>query len=262
VLVGTELTKRYGGITAVDSVSFELREHEILGLIGPNGAGKTTVFDLVSGFQSIDGGRVQLFGRDISTWSAHGRARIGLGRSFQNARLWPSLTVREALATALERHVEVRAALPAFLHLPVVADSEAAVQARVEELLAMFELGAFRDKFVSELSTGVRRIVEFAVQLAAGPKVLLLDEPSSGIAQRETEALVPALRRVQDELDCSILLIEHDMSLIRRLADRVIALDAGRVVTEGTPDEVLEDPRVMESYLGTSAPLEVERTAG
>ncbi|HVM52164.1 MAG TPA: MFS transporter [Acidimicrobiales bacterium] len=249
------LVKRYGGITAVDQVDFELHEHEILGLIGPNGAGKTTVFDLVSGFQRPDGGRVRLRDLDITSWSAHDRARLGLGRSFQNARLWPSLTVSEALATALERHVEVRAALPAFFRLPVVADSEAAVTARVEELLAMFELAAFRDKFVSELSTGVRRIVEFAVQLASGPSVLLLDEPSSGIAQRETDALVPALRRVQDELGCAILLIEHDMSVVRRLADRVIALDAGRVVAEGTADEVLSDPRVMESYLGTAEPI-------
>jgi ABC-type branched-subunit amino acid transport system ATPase component/MFS family permease len=257
VLTATDLVKRYGGITAVDRVSFELRQNEILGLIGPNGAGKTTIFDLVSGFQAIDGGQVQLFGHDITGRTAHDRARAGLGRSFQNARLWPSLTVFEALATSLERHIEVRAALPAFFHLPVVADSEAAVRKRVEELLELFELGAFRDKFISELSTGVRRIVEFAVQLGARPKVLLLDEPSSGIAQRETDALVPALRRVQDELECSILLIEHDMALIRKLSDRVLALDAGRVVAEGTADEVLSDPRVMESYLGTTAPIEV-----
>jgi branched-chain amino acid transport system ATP-binding protein len=257
VLTVEGLVKRYGGITAVDRVGFELRANEILGIIGPNGAGKTTVFDLISGFQTMDEGRIRLGDRDIAAWAAHERARAGLGRSFQNARLWPSLTVFEALATSLERHVEVKAPLPAFFHLPLVRDSEDKVAARVEELLSMFELGAFRDKFISELSTGVRRIVEFAVQLGAGPKVLLLDEPSSGIAQRETEALVPALRRMQEELSCSILLIEHDMSVVRRLADRVIALDAGRVVAEGTADEVLSDPRVMESYLGTTAAIDV-----
>ena len=250
VLEVRELIKNFGGIRAVDSVSFSLHEHEVLGLIGPNGAGKTTVFDLISGFTSRDGGQVLLSGRDVSGWAPHERARAGLGRSFQNARLWPALTVRDALATAFERHLAVRAPLPAFLHLPLVADAEAKVDKRVEELLELLELGAYRDKFVSELSTGVRRIVELAAQMAAGPKVLLLDEPSSGIAQRETEALVPALRRIQRELDCAVLLIEHDMGVLRRLADRVIALDTGEVVAEGTADEVLAHPKVLASYLG------------
>ncbi len=254
VLEVRELTKNYGGIRAVDGVSFSLREHEVLGLIGPNGAGKTTIFDLISGFTTRDGGQVLLDGRDVSGWAPNLRAAAGLGRSFQNARLWPALTVRDALATAFERHVDVKAPLPAFLHLPMVRDTEAKVDARVEELLALLELGAFRDKFVSELSTGVRRIVELAAQMASGPKVLLLDEPSSGIAQRETEALVPALRRIQGELGCAILLIEHDMGVLRRLADRVVALDTGEVVAEGTADEVLAHPRVLASYLGVSDP--------
>ena len=245
-----ELMKNYGGIRAVDSVSFELREHEVLGLIGPNGAGKTTIFDLISGFTARDGGQVLLGGEDVSGWAPHDRARAGLGRSFQNARLWPALTVRDALATAFERHVAVRAPLPAFLHLPLVRDAEAKVDRRVEELLELLELGSYRDKFVSELSTGVRRIVELAAQMASGPKVLLLDEPSSGIAQRETEALVPALRRIQRELDCAVLLIEHDMGVLRRLADRVIALDTGEIVAKGTADEVLSHPKVLASYLG------------
>jgi ABC-type branched-subunit amino acid transport system ATPase component len=196
---------------------------------------------------------VLLHGRDISEWPAHRRSRAGLGRSFQNARLWPSLTVSEALATALEQHVDVKSPLPAFFHLPVVIDSEEQVHQRVEELIALLDLGAFRDKFVSELSTGVRRIVEFAVQLAVEPSVLLLDEPSSGIAQRETDALVPALRRVQTELGCAILLVEHDMSVVRRLADRIVALDAGRVIASGSVDEVLDHPLVVESYLGAPA---------
>ncbi len=132
----------------------------------------------------------------------------------------------------------------------MVADTERKVDRRVEELIELLELGAFRDKFVSELSTGVRRIVELAAQMAAGPSVLLLDEPSSGIAQAETEALVPALRRIQRELDCSVLLIEHDMGVLRRLADRVVALDTGEVVATGTPEEVLAHPRVLASYLG------------
>jgi ABC-type branched-subunit amino acid transport system ATPase component/sugar phosphate permease len=258
VLEVRELTKNYGGIRAVDGVSFDLHEHEVLGLIGPNGAGKTTVFDLISGFTARDGGAVLLRGQDVSTWAPHLRARAGLGRSFQNARLWPALTVRDALATAFERHVDVSAPIPAFFHLPMVRDTEEKVDKRVEQLLELLELGAFRDKFVSELSTGVRRIVELAAQMAAGPKVLLLDEPSSGIAQRETEALVPALRRIQRELGCALLLIEHDMGVLRRMADRVVALDTGKVVATGTPDEVLSHPKVLASYLGVTDPEELE----
>jgi ABC-type branched-subunit amino acid transport system ATPase component len=245
-----DLTKRYGGVSAVSSVSFELRDGEILGLIGPNGAGKTTLFDLISGFQSLDGGRVYLYGRDITGKAPHARAKVGLGRSFQNAQLWPSLTVREAVATACEHQVEVGAALPAFLHLPMVADSEARVMAHAEDLLELLNLARHGDKFISELSTGMRRMVDLAVQLAAEPSVLLLDEPSSGIAQRETEALGPILKDVQRHLGCSILIIEHDMPLITGLADRLVALETGRVVTTGRPEEVLRDPRVVEAYLG------------
>jgi ABC-type branched-subunit amino acid transport system ATPase component/MFS family permease len=244
------LVKRYGGIRAVNEVSFTLREGEVLGLIGPNGAGKTTIFDLISGFQRADGGRVVLEGVDVTSASAHARARLGLGRSFQSARLWPSLTVREALATGLEASVDVRAALPAMLNLPLVKDSEERVQDRVEELLSLLGIEAWGDRFVSELSTGVRRMVDLGVQLANEPSVLLLDEPSSGIASKETEALGPTLKAVQAHLGCSLLIIEHDMPLVRSLADRLVALDAGAVVAEGRPDDVLAHPRVVESYLG------------
>ncbi len=244
------LSKRYGGIRAVSDVTFTLRQGEVLGLIGPNGAGKTTIFDLISGFQRSDGGRVVLEGTDVTSASAHERARLGLGRSFQSARLWPSLTVREALATGLEASIDVRAALPAMLNLPLVKDSEARVQSRVEELLALLGIDAWGDRFVSELSTGVRRMVDLGVQLANEPSVLLLDEPSSGIASKETEALGPTLKAVQAHLGCSLLIIEHDMPLVRSLADRLVALDAGAVVAEGLPDEVLAHPQVITSYLG------------
>jgi branched-chain amino acid transport system ATP-binding protein len=250
VLEVAGLIKRYGGIRAVNDVSFTLRQGEVLGLIGPNGAGKTTVFDLISGFQRLDGGRVELEGVDVTSASAHERARLGLGRSFQSARLWPSLTVRDALATGLEASVEIRAALPAMLNLPMVKDSELRVRDRVEELLELLGIAAWGDRFVSELSTGVRRMVDLGVQLANEPSVLLLDEPSSGIASKETEALGPTLKAVQAHLGCSLLIIEHDMPLVRTLADRLLALDTGAVVADGTPDEVLAHPRVVESYLG------------
>jgi branched-chain amino acid transport system ATP-binding protein len=244
------VTRTFGGLTAVSVDHLEVQRGGITGLIGPNGAGKTTIFDLISGFQRADGGRVVLEGVDVTSASAHARARLGLGRSFQSARLWPSLTVREALATGLEASVDVRAALPAMLNLPLVKDSEERVQDRVEELLSLLGIEAWGDRFVSELSTGLRRMVDLGVQLANEPSVLLLDEPSSGIASKETEALGPTLKAVQAHLGCSLLIIEHDMPLVRSLADRLVALDAGAVVAEGRPDDVLAHPRVVESYLG------------
>jgi ABC-type branched-subunit amino acid transport system ATPase component/predicted MFS family arabinose efflux permease len=250
VLETIDISKRYGGITAVNAVSLKLHQDEILGLIGPNGAGKTTVMDLVSGFQGLDGGRVLLHGQDVTDWPASARARFGLGRSFQDARLWPTLTVKENLAVALERAVPCPDALLAAFNMPETRDSEAWIHLRVEELIELMRVGAFRDKFVGELSTGSRRMVELAAVLAHRPSVLLLDEPSSGIAQKETEALGPVLRDVQSQLSCSIIVIEHDMPLLTTLADRIVALDQGTVVVTGTADEVLTHPQVIESYLG------------
>jgi branched-chain amino acid transport system ATP-binding protein len=252
VLETRNLSKRYGGVTAVNDVDITVHEGEILGLIGPNGAGKTTIFDLICGHTPSNGGRVLLHGVDVSRWPAHQRAWGGLGRSFQDARLWPSLTVREAIAVGLERHVPVRAAIPALLGLPVVEKSELTVSQRVDELIEMLGLQAFRNKFVAELSTGSRRIVEIAAILGHRPSVLILDEPSSGIAQKETEALGPLLKQAQAYLGCSMLIIEHDMPLITKLADHLVALDRGAVVTHGTPSEVLHHPYVVESYLGTT----------
>jgi ABC-type branched-subunit amino acid transport system ATPase component/predicted MFS family arabinose efflux permease len=244
---------RYGGLMAVDAVDVQLRRGEILGFVGPNGAGKTTLFDLISGFTRADSGRILLGDSDVTEWSPARRSRAGLGRSFQDARLWPALTVAETLTLALHRHGAVRGVIPSLLGPPVLFASEEALLGEAERLIDFMGLGAFRDKFVSELSTGSRRVVELACMLAHRPSVLLLDEPSSGIAQRETEALGPLIRRIRDELGCSIMIIEHDIPLIRDLAERMVALDLGRVVTVGTPKEVLVHPQVVESYLGTSA---------
>ncbi|HEX9682195.1 MAG TPA: MFS transporter [Acidimicrobiales bacterium] len=244
------ITKRYGGIAAVDDVSLVLRDGQTLGLIGPNGAGKTTIFDLISGFQPLDAGRVLLDGIDVSEWSSDARAREGLVRRFQDARLFPALNVEETLLMALEQHLEVKSAVLNGLRLPAARRAERRLRARADRLLELFELGAFRDKFVRELSTGLRRIVDLACVLATEPKVLLLDEPSSGIAQAETESLGPVLRRVKYETGASILIIEHDMPLISRVSDELIALDLGQIVTRGLPSDVLDDERVIESYLG------------
>ena len=249
------VSRRFGGVRALDDVSFDVRRGEIVGFIGPNGAGKTTLFDVISGFTPADRGSVRLLSGgemvELRDKPTHLRSWLGLGRSFQDGRLFPGLTVHEAIAVALEQHVEVRDPVAAALHLPSVVDSEDAVADRVDELVELLGLGAYRDKFVRELSTGTRRVVDLACVLAQGPTVLLLDEPSSGIAQREAEALAPMLRRVRDELGASLLVIEHDLPLLSSIADRLIALDLGRVVAEGTPAEVVEHPAVVASYLGT-----------
>ncbi|MEY2454254.1 MAG: hypothetical protein QOD92_3828 [Acidimicrobiaceae bacterium] len=250
VLEVNGLTKRFGGITAVDDVTFQLRQGEILGLIGPNGAGKTTIFDIISGLLPIDGGRMSFQGVDITSLGPDKRAALGLGRSFQDARIFPTLTVAENIAIGLERHLNERDHLAALLNLPAVQQQEEDVAFTVEDLIELMSLGAFRDKFVGELSTGSRRIVDLAMAIAHDPTVLLLDEPSSGIAQRETEALGPLLKRIQHEAGCALLIIEHDMPLIRSISDQIIALDLGAAVTQGTPDEVLTNPHVVSSYLG------------
>jgi branched-chain amino acid transport system ATP-binding protein len=244
------VVKRFGGIRAVDTVSLELQAGEILGLIGPNGAGKTTVFDLISGFLTPDAGRITFEGNDVTGWSPDRRARAGLGRSFQDARLFASLSVAENIAVALERHLEVRDPLAEALGLPEVAASEIEVAWTVHELIELLGLGAYRNKFVSELSTGSRRIVDLAMAIAHEPAVLILDEPSSGIAQRETEALGPLLSRIKREVGCCLLVIEHDMPLVIAIADRIAALEFGRVVTVGPPAEVVNHPEVIASYLG------------
>ncbi|MDQ1375059.1 MAG: hypothetical protein QOJ09_2397, partial [Actinomycetota bacterium] len=205
----------------------------------------------VSGFLSIDAGRILLRGHDVSDWPPYDRAANGLGRSFQDARLFPSLTVAETIAVALERHLQSRDVVAAALHLPAAYESELAAAARVDELIDLMGLGAFQEKLVSELSTGSRRIVDLACILAQDPSVLLLDEPSSGVAQRESEALAPLLLRVREHTGCSMLVIEHDMPLLSSICDEMVALELGAVIARGSPHEVLEHPRVIESYLGT-----------
>jgi branched-chain amino acid transport system ATP-binding protein len=254
VLDVRDVSRSFGGIRAVDGVSLQLREGELLGIVGPNGSGKTTLFDLISGYQSPDGGEIVFDGADITALPAHERARLGLVRRFQDARLFPSLTVFESLLVALDRRIDVRNGALVALQVPAARRAERRTRARAERLIEMLELGAYRDKFVKELSTGLRRIVDLAFVLAAEPKVLLLDEPSSGIAQSEAEALAPLLRRVRQDTGCSILLIEHDIPLIRAVADELVALVTGRVVVRGPDSEVLEHPEVVAAFLRGSAP--------
>jgi branched-chain amino acid transport system ATP-binding protein len=252
VLQVQDVTKRFGGVTAVDGVSFDLPEGAALGLIGPNGAGKTTMFDLISGYQIPDSGTVMYDGNDITQIPAEERARVGLVRRFQDARLFPSLSVYENILVALERRADVRSIILTAMQVPQARQDERRLRRRAEPLIEMLELGAYRDKFVKELSTGLRRITDIACVLATEPKLLLLDEPSTGIAQAESENLAPLLRRVRYETGCTMLIIEHDMPLISELSDELLAMDQGKTVVRGTPDEVLNDDRVIRSYLGTS----------
>ena len=245
------MARSFGGIVAVAGVDLDAYPGEILGLIGPNGAGKTTLFDLVCGFTEPDAGSAILEGRRLDGRGPSARSRRGMGRSFQDARLFPALTVEETLAVALDRWTGAHDPVSAALRLPHILASEKRLASRVAELLEMMGLGAFRSKFVNELSTGTRRIVDLACVVAHRPLVVLLDEPSSGIAQREAEALAPVIRRIRDEMGCALVVIEHDMALLRSIADRMVALDQGAVVAEGTPDEVLGHPAVVASYLGS-----------
>ncbi|HUR52434.1 MAG TPA: ATP-binding cassette domain-containing protein [Mycobacteriales bacterium] len=250
----------FGGVRAVHDVSLSVRAGEVLGILGPNGAGKTTVFDVISGLLPPQSGRVVLLGEDVTAERPWARARRGLGRSFQDARLFPSLTVAECIALALERHLPVRDHLGAALWLPGVREAEDDVAWTVADLVELLHLGAFRDKLVGELSTGSRRVVDLAMALAHDPAVLLLDEPSSGIAQREAEALVPLLERMRAETGAALLVIEHDLPLLTAVSDRLLALDLGVVLLEGPPDEVVSDPRVVSSYLGTPDGAAVARS--
>ncbi|HEV7762003.1 MAG TPA: ATP-binding cassette domain-containing protein, partial [Acidimicrobiales bacterium] len=247
------VTVSFGGIRAVDDVALTVEPGEIVGVIGPNGAGKTTLFDVISGVTTPDRGLVLLDGVDLAGLPADERARRGVGRSFQDARLYPALTVEETLAVALDRWQPVKDPLRAAVRAPALRRVEAEVTERVDELIELLGLEPFRDKFTHELSTGSRRIVDLACVLAHHPAVVLLDEPSSGIAQREAEALGPLLRRVRSVLGASMLVVEHDMGLVTGLADRLVALDQGRVVAEGPAAEVLHHPAVVASYLGTSS---------
>ena len=245
-----DVSVRFGGNHAVDDASLEVRADELVGLIGTNGAGKSTLMNAIGGFVPA-GGAVQVLGRDVSGLPAYRRHRAGLGRGFQAARLFPALTVRETIMVALEAR-ERSWLVPSMTGLPPSPSAERRKRAEASELIDFLGLGRYADEFVSNLSTGTRRIVELGTLLAVDARVLLLDEPTGGVAQREAEAFGPLIVRIQRELGAAMLVIEHDMPLIMGISDRVYCLEAGRVIAEGPPAAIRDDPRVIASYLGTS----------
>ena len=222
---------------------------EVVGLIGTNGAGKSTLLNAVGGFVRSSG-NVELLGHDVTGKRAHTRTQLGLGRTFQAATLYPDLTVRDCLLLALEARRRTGFWSTVAL-LPAARAAERTRRAEASELIDFLGLGRYADRYVAELSTGTRRIVELATVLAVGPRVICLDEPTAGVAQREAEAFGPLITEVRRELDATLLIVEHDLPLVMSISDRLYCLEAGRVIAEGPPDRVRNDPSVIASYLGT-----------
>lgn len=248
-LVVESVHLHFGGIRALNGASIEVHPGEIVGLIGPNGAGKTTLLNVISGNLQPDSGSVRLAEVDLTDLPPEMRASFGLARSFQDARLFPGLTVLESVQLAVGK--ERRASLLASASgAPWVKAAERDYRRQADAIVERLGLGPWAGKLTSELSTGSRRICDLAAQVAAQPSILLLDEPTAGVAQREAEAFGPLLRKIRDELDCSILIVEHDMPLMMSLCDRVYAMVAGAVIASGTPDEIRNNPQVIASYLG------------
>ena len=240
---------RFGGIVAVDDASVHVDSGEVVALIGTNGAGKTTMMNAIGGYLRA-AGTVTLLGQDVSRSSIAARASAGLGRTFQTAALFPELTVGETVELALEARGHT-GLMSTALALPGARRRSRAQRADSIELVDFLGLGRYVDHHVADLSTGTRRIVELAGLLALGARLLCLDEPTAGVAQKETEAFGPLILAIRRELDASVLIVEHDMPLVMGLSDRVYCLEAGTVIAEGTPTQVRSDPRVIASYLGT-----------
>jgi ABC-type branched-subunit amino acid transport system ATPase component len=245
------VTVRFGGLTAVDDVAIDIHEHEIVGLIGGNGAGKTTFMNVVSGYVDAEPGAVlQVHGSDLVGLPPEYRPYVDVGRSYQAATLFPGLSVAETLLVALERH-QPTPLLGAILGTGRARRIERAKREQVDELIETCGLQVYAERLIRELSTGTRRVVDLACILAQRPGLLLLDEPTGGLAQRETEAFAPLIKRVQRDLGCAVMVIEHDMVMIGELCDRVYAMETGRVISSGTAQEVRNDPLVIAAYLGT-----------
>ena len=250
VLAAEQVEVHFGGIRALQGAAIEVSSGEIVGLIGPNGAGKSTLINVLSGALRADKGTVTLLGEDVTSFAPEMRAARGLGRSFQAANLFPGLTVRETVQAMLGARARI-GVFSSAIRAPWARRAERRIANEADELVKRMGLSRWADTLTADLSTGTRRICDLAVQVAGKARVLLLDEPTAGVAQREAEAFGPLLRRVRDDLDCAIVIVEHDMPLLMGLCDRVYAMVEGQVIAEGTPEQIRDDPRVIASYLGT-----------
>ena len=244
-----DLAINFGGIRAVDGVSFEVQPGQVFTIIGPNGAGKTTIFNLVSRIYDATQGRLFFRGEDITRVPPHEIARLGIARTFQNIELFEHATVLQNLL--LGRHAHRRSRfLEELLFLPRVRAMELAHREAVEKVIDFLDLQPYRDSLIVNLPYGVRKVVEVARALCTEPALLLLDEPSSGLSVEETEGMAFWIQDIRDLLGITVLMVEHDMSLVSAVSDRVLALNYGRPIAQGTAREVQEHPEVVKAYLG------------
>ncbi|MGI6704985.1 MAG: ABC transporter ATP-binding protein [Clostridia bacterium] len=253
ILKVRKLTKSFGGLIAVSNVDIELKHGELVGLIGPNGAGKTTVFNLLTGMYLPTSGTIT-FTRDgsdipLQKMKPHAICKAGVARTFQNIRLFRDLTVLDNVRIAMHKNVQY-GLVPAFFHLPSYRKEEEKVLHESLELLKILRLDDKKDEYAKNLPYGEQRHLEIARALATNPKLLLLDEPAAGMNPAETAQLTELIGWIREKFDLTILLIEHDMSLVMKICERIYVLDYGTVIANGTPDEIRTNKRVIEAYLG------------
>lgn len=241
-------TLRFGGLTALDQVSFDIKEGEILGLIGPNGAGKTTCFNAMTGVYQLTSGEIRLDGRSLAKIKRHKITKLGLARTFQNIRLFKAMTVLENVMVGADAHSKV-GFWEALFRLPRHRRTESESFARAKELLDLVGITARHDELASNLSYGDQRRLEIARAMATNPKLLCLDEPAAGFNPAEKQRLMELIRKVRDQ-GVTVLLIEHDMRLVMGVTDRIVVLEFGRKIAEGTPAEIRDNPAVIAAYLG------------